>query len=135
MDMTLTERPGTPEGMLATPAGRIVADDGHGRLMQLLDEANELRNDHVVVSIVGREPYQLFVGDHVQQDGSIVLAKGLVVMPGGTIKTPGEDGDGVIAWCGGHTVGIHRTERFRIDGRAATIQLEDVMANIPAYEK
>lgn len=135
MDMTLTEHPSTPEGMLATPAGRIVADDGHGRLVQLFDEAYELQNDHVVVSIVGREPFQLFLGDHLNADGSVDLTDDVRVIVGGTIEKPRHDGDGIVAWCGGHTIGVHRTERFRIDGLAATIQLEDVMANIPAYEK
>jgi len=135
MEMTISESPSAPEGMLLTVADRIVADDGHGRLVQLFDEAYELQNDHVVVSIVDREPFQLFLGDHVNADGSIDLTDGLRVLVGGTIAEPRHDGDGIVAWCGGHTIGVHRTERFRIDGLAATIQLEDAMANIPAYEK
>lgn len=133
-DMTLTASPTTPEGMISTPSGRILNDDGHGRLVQLLDEAYELHNDHMVVSIVGREPFQLFVGDHLEADGSVVLADDLRILAGGAIQDPQSD-DGIVAWCGGHVVGTLRTERFRIDGKAATIVLEDAMANIPAYEK
>lgn len=133
-DMTLTASPTTPEGMLSTPAGRILDDDGHGRLVQLLDEAYELHNDHVVVSIAGREPFQLFVGDHLEADGSVLLADDLRILVGGGIQDPKSD-DGIIAWCGGHVIGTLRTERFTIDGKAATIVLEDAMANIPAYEK
>lgn len=133
MELTLTEDPNTPAGMLTTPAGRIVLDDGHGRLVQLLDEAYELHNDHVVVSIVGRDPYQLFVSDHLLADGSVELADDIRVLVGGTIAEPRDDGDGLVVWCGGHTIDNVRTERFRIDGYAARIQVEDVMANVPPY--
>jgi hypothetical protein len=125
----LTTSEATPEGMLSTLGHGLVADDGHGRLLQLLDEVYELRNDHVVVSIVDREPFQLFVGDHVGADGSIRLAEDLVVMPGGTVETADGSGDGLISWRGGHVVDDRRMELFRIDGRAAILRFEDVMAN------
>ena len=54
----LTDSREVPEGMLSTPHDRILKDDGYGRLVQLLDEAYELHNHSVTVSIVGRDPFE-----------------------------------------------------------------------------
>lgn len=126
----LTDSREVPEGMLSTPHDRILKDDGYGRLVQLLDEAYELHNHSVTVSIVGRDPFELPIRDHdyVAADGSVRLASDIVVMPDASIRDPRDDGDGVIDWRGGHTIGDQRTTRFRIDGRAATIVIEDPLA-------
>ena len=49
-------------------------------------------------------------------------------MPDASIRDPRPDGDGIIDWRGGHTIGNQRTTRFRIDGYAATIIIEDPLA-------
>ena len=130
MDLQLTTSEPVPEGMLSTPHDRILKDDGYGRLVQLLDEAYELHNDSVTVSIVGRDAFELPIRDrdYIADDGSVRLASDLVVMPDASIRDPRHDGDGVIDWRGGHTIGDQRTTRFRIDGYAATIVIEDPLA-------
>lgn len=132
-NMTIEQDVAVPDGMLLTVAGRLVQDDGHGRLLELMDAAYE-QTDRVCVSIVGRAPYELFLGDHVQSDGALRLAQDIDVLVGGTVRHS-HDGDGLVEWRGGHLLGSRRTERFRIDGRAAKIEYEDVMSSLPSYEK
>jgi hypothetical protein len=130
MDLQLTTDTPVPDGMLTTPHDRILKDDGYGRLVQLLDEAYELHNQSVTVSIVGHDPFELPIADrdYVAADGSVRLADDLVIMPDASVESSRDDGDGVIDWRGGHTVDDRRTTRFRIDGRAATIVIEDPLA-------
>lgn len=136
MDLQLTTSEPVPEGMLSTPHDRILKDDGYGRLVQLLDEAYELHNDSVTVSIVGRDAFELPIRnrDYVRADGSVRIASDLVVMPDASIRRPRHDGDGVIDWRGGHTIGDRRATRFRIDGFAAVIEIRDPLALAAAAE-
>lgn len=126
-DATIQDTPTTPEGMLSTPAGRILPDDGHGRLLQALDEAYELGNAHVETTIADSPPFLTPVGRHVRPDGAVVLTDALTVLPGGAVEDPRQH-DGLVAWRGGHVTGDVRTEMFLIDGRAATLVFDDPLA-------
>ncbi len=118
------KRAQAPAGMIETAAGRMLADDGHGRLLAALDEAHEM-NDHVGISLLGPTPrtWAFFTGDHVATDQSVDLGKDLVILADSTIG--GTDG-GIIAWRGGHTMpNGDRLERFTLDGVAMTLTWSD----------
>lgn len=133
LEMATTED--LPKGSLRTACGRLVEDDGHGRLMAALDEAYEMHNDRVSVSITGRAPFDLKLGGHVHGDGRIHLAADIDILPGGKVRPSRMNLDDAIAWCGSHTVDGVRTEKFRIDGHATRITFADPVSQIPAYEK
>lgn len=120
--MEITMSPPVPEGMIATAAGRIVADDGYGRLLAALDEAHEV-TDHVGVTLLGDHggTWAFFTGDHLERDGTLHLGSDdpFVVFPDATVTG---DLQGAIDWRGGHTMDDGaRTERFTVAGVAMTL--------------
>ncbi len=123
--------PPVPEGMIRLPSGMDVPDDAHGRLQQLYEEAYELHNDDLLVSIVGREPFRLHLGRMIDDsiDGRrITIAEDIVVLPGGAIETPRIDGTERSSWCGGHSLDGRVIVRFNLDGRAVTFEYANPMA-------
>lgn len=124
---TIHSDPPAPEGMIRLPSGLDMPDDGFSRLVQVYEEAYELSNEDVLVSIVGREPFRmpLTAFRHTDPVPRIVIADDVVVVPGGLIEDPRWDGNGTVTWCGGHVIDRRRTVRFNLDGRAATFVYDD----------
>ena len=124
--MELTMRAPVPTGSIETAAGRIVGDDGYGRLLAALDEAHEV-TDHVGVTVLGDRggTWAFFTGDHLERDGTLHVGgeNPFVVFPDSTVVGSQE---GSIRWCGGHTMGDGaRTERFNVGGVAMTLTWQD----------
>ena len=122
MTMELTMRAPVPAGMIETAAGRIVADDGYGRLLAALDEAHEV-TDHVGVTLLGEQggTWAFFTGDHLERDGTLHVGgeDPLIV---NTDSTLAGARFGEIRWCGGHTMADGaRTVRFNVAGAAMTL--------------
>ena len=128
---TITSEAPVPEGMIRLPSRLVVQDDAHGRLMQLYEEAYELHNDDLLVSIVGREPFRLHLGGFIRESAAgprIAIADDIVVLRGGLIESPRIDGSGRASWCGGHSLDGRVIVRFNLDGRATTFEYANPLA-------
>lgn len=110
-DMTLTSEPETPAGMIRTACGRLVPDTGHGRLLALLDEAFELHNEHVNVTVGGIT--SRFPLSHDLPAGDVELAPGLTAS------------DGATETLGRRSVDGRATAEVLVDGHDATLGWDD----------
>jgi hypothetical protein len=111
MDMTLTTDPETPAGKIRTACGRLLPDTGHGQLLAILDEAYELHNAHLLVT-VGDDSHRKAIGRDLAT-GDVPLAPGLTAREGGVEVLSRSSEDGLA------------TALVRIDGQIATLRWED----------